>query len=126
MKTILLVDDEPDFVKVIKMRLEANGYQVITASDGQEGVKIAKSQSLNLIIMDIMMPRMPGGEAVKLLKSNDQTKNIPIIFFTAMNTYLPIGTEFNKINVDGQLYPAIAKPFDPITLLSTIKSILGE
>ena len=72
------------------------------------------------------MPSMPGPEAVRLLKANERTRDIPVIFFTAMNSYLPKGTELYQINVDGKLFPSISKPFDPEKLLSTIKSLLGE
>ena len=126
MKKILIVDDDVDIIDLVENRLRHNNYDVIFANDGDNGYKKAIQEQPDLIIMDVMMPRMPGGEAVKLLKANDYTKNIPIIFFTAMNTYLPKGTEFNKINVDGILYPAIAKPFDTNVLLSTIKATLGE
>jgi len=125
-KKILIVDDDVDIIDLIENRLRHNNYEVIISNDGDNGVKKAVQEKPDLIIMDVMMPRMPGPEAVKVLKSNEITKNIPVIFFTAMNAYLPKDTDFNKINVNGELYPAIAKPFDPNTLLSTIKSILGE
>jgi len=126
MKKILIIDDDVDIIDLVENRLKKNNYNVIFSNDGDNGFKKAIQEKPDLIIMDIMMPRMPGGEAVKLLKSNESTKNIPVLFFTAMNTYLPKGSTFNQINVDGKLYPAIGKPFEPNTLLSTLKSLLGE
>jgi len=125
-KKILIVDDDVDIVELVENRLRSNNYDVIFANDGDTGVKKALEKRPDLIIMDVMMPHMHGGEAVKLLKSLEITKNIPIIFFTAMNSYLPKNTELDQINVDGNLYPAITKPFEPEKLLSTIKKLLGE
>ena len=126
MKKILVVDDDVDIIDLVENRLRKNNYDVIFANDGDNGVKKALEHKPDLIIMDVMMPQMHGGEAVKLLRSYEDTKDIPIIFFTAMNSYLPKSTELDQINVDGQLYPAITKPFEPNKLLSTIKSLLGE
>ena len=120
------MDDDVDIVELVENRLRSNNYDVIFANDGDTGVKKALEKRPDLIIMDVMMPHMHGGEAVKLLKSLEITKNIPIIFFTAMNSYLPKNTELDQINVDGNLYPAITKPFEPEKLLSTIKKLLGE
>ena len=126
MKKILIVDDDVDIIDLVENRLKNNNYEVIFANDGDNGVKKALQQKPDLIIMDVMMPQMHGGEAVKLLRSYEDTKDIPILFFTAMNSYLPKSTELDQINVDGQLYPAITKPFEPTRLLSAIKSLLGE
>ena len=126
MKKILIVDDDVDIIDLVENRLKKNNYEVIFANDGDNGVKKALEHKPDLIIMDIMMPQMHGGEAVKLLKSYDITKNIPVLFFTAMNSYLPKTSEFDQINVDGQLYPAMTKPFEPTKLLFTIKLLLGE
>ncbi len=122
MKKILIVDDDVDMIELVINRLKKNNYDVVHAKDGESGIKAALKEKPDLIIMDILMPTMQGGEASKLLKSYDTTKNIPILFFTALQS----DTDFDKINVDGQFYPAISKPFDPNKLLSTIKFLLGE
>jgi CheY-like chemotaxis protein len=126
MTRILIVDDDVDIIDLVENRLKQNNYEVIIANDGDSGVKKALELKPDLIIMDIMMPRMHGGEAVKLLKSYEITKDIPILFFTAMNSYLPKATDLDQVNVDGRLYPAVTKPFDPNKLMSTIKFLLGE
>jgi len=126
MKKILIVDDDVDITNLVVNRLKKNNYNVIFSNDGDNGIKKALEQKPDLIIMDIMMPKMHGGEAVKLLRSYESTKNIPIIFFTALTTNLQNSAELDKINVDGQFYPAISKPFEPNKLLSAIKSLLGE
>jgi len=126
MKKILIVDDDVDIIDLVENRLKRNNYEVIFANDGDNGVKKALQHKPDLIIMDVMMPQMHGGEAVQLLKSYEETRDIPILFFTAMNSYLPQSTELDQVNVAGQFYPAITKPFDPNKLLSSIKTLLGE
>jgi len=122
MKKILIVDDDVDIIDLVVNRLKKNNYDVVYAKDGDSGIKTALTEKPDLIIMDILMPTMQGGEAAKLLKSYDITKNIPILFFTALQT----NTEFDKVNVNGEFYPSISKPFDPNKLLSAIKSLLDE
>lgn len=69
-KKILIVDDEPELVEMVKIRLEANNYEVITASDGQKGLDKVKKENPNLIILDIMLPEIDGYEVYGLLKTD--------------------------------------------------------
>jgi CheY-like chemotaxis protein len=126
MRRILIVDDDPDIVALVVNRLRRNNYEVISSNDGESGYQKAIQSRPDLIIMDLMMPNLSGGEVVTLLKSNDITKDIPILFFTALATNSPIADELDQINVHGCLYPALTKPFDPNKLLSAIKSLLNE
>jgi len=82
-KKILIVDDEPDFADMIKMRLEANDYEVVTANDGVEGLRKAEEENPNLILLDIMMPGMDGYEVLRRLKRGEGTQYIPIVMLTA-------------------------------------------
>jgi CheY-like chemotaxis protein len=127
-KKILIVDDDVDIIDLVENRLKKNNYDVIFANNGSDGIKKAVEQKPDLIIMDILMPQMTGGEAVKILKSFEGTQNIPILFFTAMtlNSNLSQGSDIDQVNVDGIFYPAISKPFEPDKLLSTIKSLLNK
>ena len=126
MKKILIVDDDVDIVDLVVNRLKHNNYDVIFSNDGDSGYRKAIKEKPDLIIMDIMMPKMQGGIAAKILKADEATKKIPILFFTAMRTFSQNSTEFDKVNVGGEFYPVIAKPFDPNKLLSIIKSLIGE
>ena len=83
-KKILVVDDEPDFLKVTKIRLEANNYQVITATSGKESIERAKEFLPDIIIMDIMMPALDGIATILKLKSLEETRSIPVIVCTAV------------------------------------------
>ncbi len=82
-KRILLIDDQPDFVELITLRLEANQYEVMTASDGQEGFDKALSEQPDLILLDIMMPQKNGFEVLPQLKQHAQARLIPVIMLTA-------------------------------------------
>ncbi len=122
MRKILVVDDEPDIVELVQSRLEANAYNVITAEDGRQGIQRALSELPDLILMDIMMPNLSGGDAALYLRSKEQTKHIPIVFFTGVcSSRKPEGKEPEGVNVGGENYPFVGKPFDPDRLLSEIQ-----
>lgn len=82
-KKILVVDDEKDIVEILQEILRHEGYDVITASDGNEGLKKASENKPDLIVADVMMPHMDGYELVKRLKEDPGTTNIPVVFLTA-------------------------------------------
>ena len=124
-KKILIIDDEPQFAKVVAARLETNDYDVLIAHDGQNGITKAKTEKPDLILMDILMPNLSGGDAVRLLKTDPRTANIPIIFLTAILDGNKDNSE-QRINVDNKFYPAIAKPFDAEKLLKKIEQVLSS
>lgn len=82
-KKILVVDDEPDFIDMVKMRLEACGYDIFAALDGHQAVEMAKRERPHLILLDLVMPRSNGFEALSRLKMDSFTENIPVIMITA-------------------------------------------
>ena len=84
MKKALVVEDNPDMLKVLEFQMELMGFSVITANNGKEGVKKAMEEVPNLILMDIMMPVMDGRDATRMIRSNPETQNIPILVSTAL------------------------------------------
>ncbi|MBU0694384.1 MAG: response regulator [Candidatus Omnitrophica bacterium] len=120
-KRILLVDDEIELVEMVKMRLEAGGYEVITAYDGQEALNKAKRVKPDLIILDIMLPKMDGYKVCGLLKADIRYSKIPIIMFSAkaQEEDMKLGEE-----VGAQSY--VTKPFEPQVLLSKITELLKQ
>ncbi len=82
-KAILIVDDEPTNVKLLHVVLQKNGYTTLEATDGKQGVEMVRSQKPDVIIMDKNMPVMDGIEATQILKKDESTKHIPIIFVTS-------------------------------------------
>ena len=121
-KKILVVDDEPHIVEAVKFRLEANNYEVITAPDGQEGLKKAKAAKPDLVILDIVMPGMDGTAVAAALKDDLNTKDIPVIFLTC----LVKKTEEKKAeHMIGHEF-IIAKPFEAEELLSMIDKAMKK
>ena len=120
-RKILVVDDEPDLVAIVKMRLQANNYEVLTACDGQEGLDKARKENPDLIILDLMLPKMDGYKVCGLLKKDARYSKIPIILFTAraQESDRTLGEE-----VGADAY--ITKPFEPQLLLAKIKELLKE
>ena len=120
-KRILIVDDEVQLVEMVKMRLEAAGYEIISAYDGQEGFDKAKKDKPDLIILDLMLPKMDGYKVCGLLKNDARYSKIPIIMFTAR-----VQEEDARLGKDLGAEEYVTKPFDPKTLLLKIKKLLGE
>ncbi|TDG35766.1 response regulator transcription factor [Pedobacter changchengzhani] len=116
---ILIVDDEPDILELIEYNLKKDGYQVFTASNGQEGITVAKKVQPDLIILDIMMPKMDGIEACRIMRTIPEFKNTFMVFLTARNEEY---SEIAGFNVGADDY--IAKPIKPRALISRINAIL--
>jgi len=117
---ILMVDDNPDILELMASRLEGNGYEIITALNGDEAIKKAKSDNPGLVLLDITMPVIDGFEVGRLLKANPGTKSIPIIMVTARSSQKDVSTAL--IEVGAADY--IIKPFRPEELLDKIEKVL--
>jgi two-component system cell cycle response regulator len=118
-KKILVVDDLPENVFMLQDRLEHEGYEVVTAYDGNSGIEKAKSELPDLILLDVMMPDINGIEVCKNLVNDDITSNIPIILVTAKT-----GAEDTKDGLDAGAFDYIKKPFNKVELLARVKSAL--
>jgi CheY-like chemotaxis protein len=116
---ILIVDDEPDIRKILVKRLENAGYDVVEATNGQEGIALATKESPEIILMDIMMPVMNGIDATREIRSQLKTASIPIIMLTAKKDKQ---SELEGIDVGADDY--ITKPFDHDKLLARIGMLL--
>jgi two-component system, OmpR family, alkaline phosphatase synthesis response regulator PhoP len=116
---ILLVDDEPDILEIVGYNLKNEGYNIFTAKNGIEAIKIAKKITPHLIILDIMMPEMDGIEACEKIRATKDLENVLITFFTAR------GEDYSQVagfNVGADDY--ITKPIKPKVLVSKIKALL--
>lgn len=117
-KRILIADDDPVILRLIQVNLELEGYEVITAANGIEAVKEATAQIPDLVILDIMMPRLDGYQACEQLKANDATKDIPVVFLSAKAQQGDIEK--------GKTYGVaeyLTKPFDPSELLEVVERL---
>ncbi|MDO8603305.1 MAG: response regulator [Candidatus Omnitrophota bacterium] len=120
-KKILMVDDEEDILKVLRFRLEANDYEVLTASDGQEGLNKARSEKPDLVILDLMLPKLDGYKVCRMLKFDEAYKSIPIIIFTAKAQ-----RKDEELGMEMGADAYISKPFEPEILLAKIKELLSK
>jgi DNA-binding response OmpR family regulator len=118
-KRILLVDDEAQLVEMVKLRLEANDYDVITAYDGQEGLDKARNERPDLIILDLMLPKVDGYKVCRMLKFDEKYKAIPIILFTARAQ-----ESDEKLGYEVGADAYIIKPFEPQVLMGKIKELI--
>lgn len=118
-QTILVVDDETDLLDLIEYNLRKEGFDVLKAENGEEGITVAKEHEPDLVLMDIMMPKMDGMQAVEEMRKDNQLKKIPIIFLTARSDEK---TEVEGLNKGGDDY--ITKPISTTKLISRIKAVL--
>ena len=118
---ILVVDDEIYIVHILDFSLGMEGYEVVTALDGEEGLQKAIEFKHDLIVLDIMMPKMDGYETCKALKADERTKNIPVILLSAKGRNVDMQTGYD---VGADEY--ITKPFSPRKLVDRINAMLGQ
>ncbi|MFC1697544.1 PleD family two-component system response regulator [Nanoarchaeota archaeon] len=114
-KKVLVVDDEPHILKLVEYTLSKSGFEVITGFVGQEALKRAESDQPDLILLDVMMPNMDGFETAKILKENQETKHIPIVFLSAKTRFEDEWKGFESGAVD-----YIKKPFEPQHLVEKV------
>ena len=119
MKKVLVVEDHPDVLDILTLKMEAMGFAVISANNGKQGVAKAVEEKPNLILMDILMPGMDGREATRRIRSNQETKEIPILVITALTKESQL-RECIKAGCNNY----IVKPFTPEKLLKKIQTVL--
>jgi len=119
-RTILVVDDEAHIRHVVSLKLQNAGFNVITASDGEEGFEVATQERPDLIITDLQMPYMTGVEMCAKLHAQKATRDIPAFLLTARG-YALDGEDLRRTSIKGML----SKPFSPREVLETIKQALG-
>lgn len=118
-KTILVVDDEKDLLDLIEYNLKKEGFKVLKAENGEKGIEVAKEHKPDLVLLDVMMPKMDGLEAVEIMRKDNDLKRIPIIFLTARSDEK---TEIEGLNRGGDDY--ITKPISTTKLVSRIKAVM--
>lgn len=121
-KKLLIVDDEPDIIKVLKARLELEGFECFTAENGEDAIRIAKEKKPSLIILDLVLPEKDGFQVNKELKSCKDTKDIPVIVYTAQNPELVADKGFEALEV----VDFVLKPFDSKALVFLIEQSLKK
>ena len=120
-KRILIVDDTKDILLLVSRRLQSWGYEAMTADSGEDGLRIAEEQVPDLILLDIMMPKLKGREVCARLKANPKTQKIPVIFLTALGL-----ADHVKAGMDLGADDYIVKPFEPAALKTRIAVCLAR
>jgi two-component system alkaline phosphatase synthesis response regulator PhoP len=118
---ILVVDDEIYIVHILDFSLGMEGYEVLTASDGEQALETAQREQPDLIVLDIMMPKLDGYETCKMLKADDRTRQIPVILLSAKGRHTD-----QKIGYEVGADDYITKPFSPRKLVERINTLLGQ
>ena len=118
-ETILIVDDEADLLDLIEYNLEKEGYQVLKAENGMDGIRLARRHKPDLIILDVMMPKMDGIEVCRVLKDDKDLRQKPIIFLTARTDEK---TELEGLNLGADDF--LPKPISTAKLVSRIRTVL--
>lgn len=115
---ILVCDDERHIVRLIQVNLERQGYQVVTAYDGKEGLEKIKAEKPDLCVLDVMMPYMDGFEVLKTLRRDPATEALPVIMLTAKAQDKDV---FEGYHYGADMY--LTKPFNPQELVTFVKRI---
>jgi DNA-binding response OmpR family regulator len=116
---ILVVDDEVNITQILEFSIGAEGYEVVTAANGEEAIDKARREQPDLIILDVMMPKIDGYEACRILKANPLTKGIPVVLLTAK------GRDIDKrLGYEVGATDYIIKPFSPNKLVDRIHQLL--
>jgi len=118
---ILIVDDEPDLVQTLQDRLEMNGYDIVTANNGREGLEKAVQEKPNIVLLDVIMPVMDGLEMLEALRKNPVTKNCSVIMLTARSQRQDIV----RAKLCG-IQDYVVKPFDLSELIEKIENIVEQ
>ena len=118
-KKILLVDDESQLLAMMTLRLNAKGYEVIAAADGNEALEKVREQQPDLVVLDVMMPKLDGFHVCRMIKFDEKTQNIPVIILTAKSQ-----KEDQDIGKDVKADAYLTKPFDSQVLLEKIENLL--
>jgi DNA-binding response OmpR family regulator len=117
--TVLVVDDDPVILKLLEVNFEMEGFTVLVARDGEEGIEVARRDQPDLVVSDIMMPKVSGLELVTALKSDPTTSEIPIILLSAkaQNADVRSGLEAGADDY-------VTKPFEPLDLVDRVNRLL--
>jgi DNA-binding response OmpR family regulator len=121
MARILIAEDERDIRELIIFTLEFGGFQVLSATNGEEAVELARQHRPDLIILDVRMPKMTGYEACRLLKSQEETRSIPVVFLSAKGQEAEI-----RQGMEAGADAYILKPFAPDELIQQVRAILDR
>lgn len=123
-KKILIVDDEPDFVAVLKENLELEGYEIEIAYNGVEAIQKVKAGPPDAIVLDVMMPEMNGYEVCSELKNDDKYEDIPIVLLTAVAEHVSSTRYSHSSGINMEADDFLSKPASPEEITESLKALL--
>ena len=118
---VLVADDDSDILSLVAFRLERAGYDVVTAADGEEALRLALDRTPDLAVLDVMMPKMTGYDVTREIRQNDAVRQMPIILLTARVQEADVARGF-----DAGADDYIKKPFSPQELRARVQAVLGR
>ncbi|MFT5563762.1 MAG: DNA-binding response OmpR family regulator [Myxococcota bacterium] len=121
LKRVLIVDDEPDVLLLCRVNLEFEGYDVTTAADGQEGLATARSLHPDVVLLDVMMPKMDGWQVLEAIKADEVISDIPVVMLTAK-----VQDEDQIRGWSAGAAEYITKPFSPLSLSQVIADVIAN
>jgi two-component system response regulator VicR len=119
---ILCIEDEPQMIDLIRLILENRGYQVLGAEGGQRGLEMMRAERPDLLLLDLMMPEMDGGDVFHHMKEEVELRNIPVIVVTAKAAPIDKVLWINVAKVDDY----VIKPFGPSELANSVEKVLAK
>lgn len=120
MARVLVVDDDRVIQQLLEVNLELEGYEVAKASNGEEAIALVRSYKPDLVLLDVMMPKLDGRETCRRIKADPETKDVPIIFLSARAQDMDVNS---GLELGASAY--VTKPFDPVELLDTVARVLA-
>jgi DNA-binding response OmpR family regulator len=121
MPKVLVIDDDPVIVQLLRVNFEIEGFEVVSAGDGQEGLERAMADHPDVVLSDIMMPRMDGLQLVHQLKNNASTRSLPVILLSAKAQNAEV-----QEGLDAGADDYVTKPFDPLELIDRVYALLAR
>ena len=118
---VLIVDDDPVVRRMLQLTFEAEGFDVLTAGDGIEGLEVVRSGHPDVLVLDIMMPKLDGMKVMRELKSDDDLAGIPVILLSAKATSFDI-----ELGLKAGADDYVTKPCDPIDLVDRVRNLLAR
>ena len=122
LRRILCIEDEPEMIDLIRLILGRKGFEVIGAAGGEDGINKVRQEKPDLVLLDLMMPFVDGWEVYQQMKSDDDTKDIPVIVVTAKAQSIDKVLGLHIAKVDDY----IAKPFSPKDLINSVERVLSK
>ena len=119
--SVLIVDDDPVVRRMLQLSFESEGFNVLTASDGIEGLETIRSDRPDVVVLDIMMPKLDGMKVMRELNSDDELRGTPVILLSAKATSLDI-----ELGLKAGAADYVTKPCDPIDLVDRVRSLLTK